>query len=198
MNFLSFSTSQQRHPPDPAIPYSVEAMRQDLHRIRIVWADCQTNRDRDAIYAYLAAVYGLVAWWAAEGREDDRACTAICLQRLDAFDREDPYASVIRCTADLAKVDKRTRSKWSRVMRYAHRYKSDSEPLDQFIRRGGGINECAARYTERLGRHAVKATEKTLRPGGSVCRFVTRRTEQELKHLSGRRRARPVKRRRCI
>jgi hypothetical protein len=54
------------------------------------------------------------------------------LQRLAVSDREDPFASVIRCTADPAKADKRTRSKWSRVMRYAAVYRPDSEPLDQF------------------------------------------------------------------
>ena len=53
-----------------------------------------------------------------------------------------------------AKADKRTRSKWSRVMRYAALYRKNSEKLDQFIRRKGGINECAARFTRRL-REAV-------------------------------------------
>jgi hypothetical protein len=64
-------------PPSPsakeAIPYSSEAMRHDLQRVRDAWADCQATRDRNAIYAYLSAVYGLVAVWAAEGREVDRA-----------------------------------------------------------------------------------------------------------------------------
>jgi hypothetical protein len=63
-------------------------------------------------------------------------------------------ASAIRSTSSLkvnragnehlrAKVDKRTRSKWSRVLRYALEYKCHSEPLDQFIKRKGGINKCA-------------------------------------------------------
>jgi hypothetical protein len=64
----------------------------------------------------------------------------------------DPFAAIILCTADSAKADKRTRSKWSRVLRYAAVYKPDSEPLDQFIRRKGGINECAARFSRWLGR----------------------------------------------
>jgi hypothetical protein len=50
-------------------------------------------------------------------------------------DREDPFAAIIRCTADPAKADKRTRSEWSRAMRYAAAYKPDFEPLDQFIMR---------------------------------------------------------------
>jgi hypothetical protein len=148
----SASTFRPRPSPKATIPYSSEAMRQDLQRVRNAWLDCQASRDRNAIYGYLTAVYGLVAWWAAEGREIDRARRALCLQRLDISDREDPYAAVIRCTADPARADKRTRSKWSRAMRYAVMYKSDSEPLDQFVRRKSGINECAARFSRWAGK----------------------------------------------
>jgi hypothetical protein len=95
---------------------------------------------------------GLVAWWSAEGREIDRARRALRLCRLKVSDREDPFAAVIRCTADPGKADKRTRSKWSRLMRYAAIYKPDSELLDRFVKRKGGINACAARFARRLGR----------------------------------------------
>jgi hypothetical protein len=116
------------------------------------WDDCQATRDRNAIYGYLIAVYGLVSWWAAEERAIDQARRALRLQRLEVSEREDPFAAIIRCTADSAKADKRTRSKWSRVLRYAAAYKSDSEPLNKFVRRKGGINACAARYSRSLGR----------------------------------------------
>jgi hypothetical protein len=96
-------------------------------------------------------VYGLVAVWTAEGREIDRARRALCLCR-----REDPFATIIRCTADPAKAEKRTWSKWSRVMRYAAAYKPVSEALDRFIQRKGGINACAARFTRCLGRGAPR------------------------------------------
>ncbi len=152
MQLISVRTSQPSSSPKEAVPYSSEALRQDLQRVRDAWDDCQATRDRNAIYGYLTAVYGLVAWWTAEGREIDRARRALRLQRLKVSDREDPFAAVIRCTADPAKADKRTRSKWSRVMRYAAAYKPDSEPLDQFIQRKGGINECAARFSRWLGR----------------------------------------------
>jgi hypothetical protein len=82
------------------------------------------------------------------------------LQRLKVSDREDPFAAIIRCTADPAKADKRTRSKWSRVMRYAAVYKPDSDPLDQFIKRKGGINACAARFTWRMGRGAAMGSRR--------------------------------------
>jgi hypothetical protein len=153
MQLHSFRTLQPgKSPEQQPRGYSSAALRQDLQRVRSAWADCQANRHRNAIYGYLSAVYGLVVWWTAEGREIDRARRALRLQRLKVSDREDPFAAIIRCTADPAKADKRTRSKWSRILRYVAAYKPDSEPLDHFIRRKGGINACAARFTRRLGR----------------------------------------------
>jgi len=151
----SLSTFQPRPSAKEALPYSNEAMRQDLERVRNAWEDVQASRDRNAIYGYLIAVYGLVVWWTAEGREVDRARRALGLQRLKVSEREDPFAAVIRCTADPARADKRTRSKWSRMMQYAAAYKPESEPLDQFIRRKGGINACATRFSRCLGRRAT-------------------------------------------
>ena len=107
-------------------------------------------------------MYGLVAWWTAEGQEIGRARRALRLQRLELSDREDPFAAIIRCTADPAKADKRTRSKWSRVLRYAAAYKTDSEPLGQFIKRKGGINACAGRFSRRLGRSRATRSERRL------------------------------------
>jgi hypothetical protein len=152
MQLHSASTFQSRPSPKDTIPYSSAALRQDLERLRGVWEDAQASRDRNAIYGYLSAVYGLVVWWTAEGRAADRARRALCLQRLEVSDREDPFAAVIRCTADPAKADKRTRSKWSRAMRYAAAYKPNAEALDRFIWRKGGINACAARFSRCLGR----------------------------------------------
>jgi hypothetical protein len=97
-----------------------------------------------------------VAWWTAEGQETERSRRALRSQCLDASNREDPFAAVIRCTADPAKADKRTRSKWSRVLRYGAAYKPNSESLDWFIKRKGGINACAARFSRRLKRRAKR------------------------------------------
>jgi hypothetical protein len=153
------SQAEKTHPKE-AIPYSLAALHQDLDRLRNAWDDCQAKRDRNAIYAYLTAVYGLVAWWTAEGRQTERSRRALRSRCLEGFGREDPFAAVIRCTADPAKADKRTRSKWSRVMRYAAAYKPDSEPLDRFIKRKDGINACAARFSRRMGRDAANRSER--------------------------------------
>ena len=116
------------------------------------WEDCQSSRNRDAIYTYLTAVFDLVSWWTEEKRALERARKALRLQNISPSDHDEPFAGVIRCTADPAKVDKRTRSKWSRVLRYALDYKSHSEPLDRFVKRKGGINRCATRFARCVGR----------------------------------------------
>jgi hypothetical protein len=135
------------------VPYSTQALRQDLLRVRNAWEECQASRERDAIYGYLTAIFNLVAWWTAENRALDRAHKALRLQNIKPSDHDEPFAAIVRCTADPAKVDKRTRSKWSRVLRYALSCKSNSEPLDQFIKRKGGINRCAERFrAHRRGR----------------------------------------------
>jgi len=130
------------------------------------WLACsggfESSRQRDAIYGYLTAVYALVTWWAAEGQDLVRAQRAVRLTRLDVFAREDPFAAVIRCTSDAAKVDKRTRSKWSRLLRYADGHKLKPEPLDRFAKRKDGINACAARFSRCMGRHASNRSERRL------------------------------------
>jgi hypothetical protein len=129
------------------VPYTTEAIKQDLLRVRNAWEECQASRKRDAIYTYLTAVFDLVAWWTAEGHARERAHKALRLRRICLFDGEEPFAAIIRCTADPAKVDKRTRSKWSRALRYALACKSATETLDRFMKRKGGINECAGHFT---------------------------------------------------
>jgi hypothetical protein len=138
-------------PVQDDVPYTTQALREDLWRVRVAWDDCQAKRDRDAIYSYLTAVFNLVAWWAAENCALERARKALRLRCLEPSDHDEPFAAVIRCTSDLVKVDRRTRSKWSRVMRYAADYKPSSEPVATFIQRKGGINECAARFSRCLG-----------------------------------------------
>jgi hypothetical protein len=151
------SADTRRPEPEP-IPYTSEAIRQDIKRIRGIWAKSQRRRRRDAIYTYLSAVYDLVTWWAAEDRAVERAWRALKLRRLEIPAGEDPFAAIIRCTVEPAKVDPRTRSKWSRVMRYAAKYKDAAEPLAKFVKRRGGINRCACRHTQLLRRDKLKSS----------------------------------------
>ena len=136
-----------------AIPFSADAMKASLLRLEGEWEMVQASHDRDAIYGYLTAVFETVMAWTLEGRAVDRAHRALHLRGHGSFREPEPFATIVRCTSDPAKVDDRTRSKWSRVLRYAAEYKDPDEPLRDFIKRKGGINKCAARFARRLGRY---------------------------------------------
>jgi hypothetical protein len=150
-SYFWLTSSELEQPVRDDVAYTTQALRQDLRRVRSAWDYCQANRDRDAIYGFLQAVFDLVAWWAAENRAIELGRKALRLHNIVPSNHDEPFAAVIRCTSDPAKVDKRTRSKWSRVLRHALKCKSHSEPLDAFIKRKGGINECASRFTRVLG-----------------------------------------------
>jgi hypothetical protein len=151
-SYFWLTSSRLREPVRDEVPYTAQALRQDLTRVRNAWEDCQSSRDRNAIYGYLAAVFDLVMWWAAEDRAVSRARWALQIQGADLPTTDEPFAAIILCTADRQKVDKRTRSKWSRVMRYAAECKTSAEPLAAFVRRKGGINKCAGRFARCFGR----------------------------------------------
>ena len=155
-SYFWLTSSRLKEPIQDDVPYTAQALGQDLLRVRNAWDECQAHRERDAIYCYLTAVFDLVAWWAAENCAVQRARRALRLHYLEPSDHDEPFAAIIRCTSDPAKVDKRTRSKWSRVLRYALEHKSHAEPLDRFIKRKGGINSWASRFARYLGRFRSK------------------------------------------
>jgi len=150
--------------PAPAIDLSIEALKANLQRLQREWDTYQSTRDRDAIYGYLTAVFELVTVWAHEGTAVDFARWALWLRgHRSAVVSPEPFAAVIFCTADRQKVDYRTRSKWSRVLRYAAEYKDLDEPLATYIKRKGGINKCAGRFARRLGRGGRTANQTTFK-----------------------------------
>jgi hypothetical protein len=141
--------------PTANIGFSTDALKANLERLEGEWDTYQSTRDRDGIFGYLTAVFDLVTVWKLEGTAVDYARWALWLRgHRSAVVSPEPFAAVIFCTADRKKVDYRTRSKWSRVLRYAAEYKDLDETLAAYIKRKGGINKCAARFARRLGRSA--------------------------------------------
>jgi hypothetical protein len=133
------------------VPFSVEALKANLERLKGEWDNYQASRDRDGIYRYLESVFQLVEWWVYERRAQERAQQALRLQKPPVPKIVDPFAAVIFCTANPEKVDFKTRSKWARLLRYANVYKDLDEPLSSFVRRRGGINKTVRRYSRLLG-----------------------------------------------
>jgi hypothetical protein len=147
--------STRRYEIEPTkVPYSNEALSADLRRLDAMWEEFQTRRDRKAIYLYLGRVFDLVEVWEALGQLREITCRALRLRGGNLKLARDPFATLIFCTSDPEKADRRTRSKWSRALRYARRFKSVSKSLETFVTKRGGINQCADRYALRLGRHS--------------------------------------------
>jgi hypothetical protein len=147
---LRISDHVGREPP--TIPFSSEALQAALLRLQNEWEAVQASRDRGAIYQYLAAVFETVMVWAKEGKAVKRAYRALHRRGHKSVREPEPFAAVILCTSDPDKVDARTRSKWSRALRFAEANKDLDEPLRDFVKRKGGINKCATRFGRRLGR----------------------------------------------
>jgi hypothetical protein len=148
-----------------SLPKAADLDRWTLADVNEQWVNFQSSRDRSAIYSYLHIVFELVEWWSKHPSEREEALQIVKGQNPKlATLPADPYAEVIACTADPKKVDGKTRSKWSRVLRYVAEFKSETELLRDFVPRKGGINKCATRYTRRLGRNSkTKATQRKKR-----------------------------------
>jgi hypothetical protein len=151
--------------PITSIDFITDPLKANLQRLEREWETYQSTRNRDGIYSYLTAVSELVAVWAHESKAVESASWALWLRGHRPVPKApEPFAAVILCTADRKKVDFRTRSKWSRVLRYVAEYKDLEESLATFIKRKGGINKCAARFSRRLGRCSRTEAKETHRP----------------------------------
>jgi hypothetical protein len=137
-----------RRPTNHVAKWNDHSMAPDLSRVRSAFAVFKSSRNRDAIYPFLQNVYELVKSWEEQGTCRRRVRRILASRGLRGGSRE-PYAAVILATAD---VDAKTRSKWSRALRYVAKFNRDDEYFRGFMKRRGGINDCAAAFTARLGR----------------------------------------------
>ena len=130
--------------PSPTLRATVE---QELAEVRNAWQKyCSTN-SRDAVYFYLEAVFAVVRRWQSLGCSLKNSRAALSLQTNAPQMKPEPFAIVIFCTSDPEIADPKTRSKWSRVLRYARNAKPVGQSVTDFIKSNGGINECARRFT---------------------------------------------------
>jgi hypothetical protein len=127
-----------------------ERLRQRVVEVCNAWDEFQESRRRDAVYGYLRAVFFLVKRYRGRRRTKKLLRRAFKFAGLAFECNVDPFSVVIRCTSE--DLDAKTLSKWSRVLRYAAKFKKRRVPLQTFIKDRGGINACAALYAERIGR----------------------------------------------
>ena len=120
----------------------------ELAEIRRAWRTYQSTNSRVAVYIYLSSVFGIVMRWRRLNCAVKSCKAALRLQPNPAQMKPEPFGIVIFCTANPNVVDAKTRSKWSRVLRYAARAKPAGQRLIEFVKSNGGLNECARKCGE--------------------------------------------------
>jgi hypothetical protein len=128
-----------------------DLLRRRLIRVSDAFDEFQGSRVRDAVYGYLKTVFALVVDCKGRRQTTRLLRRAFQFAGLPLDKNADPFATVIRCTSE-RNVDNKAISKWARALRYAAHFKRTRTPLKTFIKKMGGINACAERYTIYLGR----------------------------------------------
>jgi hypothetical protein len=119
-------------PNSKLTPKPSSTVEEDLAKVVEVWARYRSTNGRDAVYMYLEMVFAEVRRWQ---RLECSKMNSRAILRLLIF-----------CTADPKVVDAKTRSKYSRALRYARKTKPADQPLTAFIKSNGGLNECAGMF----------------------------------------------------
>ena len=140
--------SPSRHSPgDKKIAKPSAAVRpeieQELAEVRAAWQKYRSTNSRDAVHFYLESVFSLVTRWQRQQCAMKNSRAALRLKPRAPKMKPEPFARVIFCTCDPDVGDAKTRSKWSRVLRFARKAKSADQTLTEFIKSTGGINACA-------------------------------------------------------
>jgi hypothetical protein len=101
----------------------ISSIEAELAEVRRAWARYRSTNGRDAVYIYLTAVFRLVMRWRRLNRAVKNSRAALRLQPNGPEFKPEPFGIVIFCTSDPEVSDSKTRSKWSRVLRYARKAK---------------------------------------------------------------------------
>jgi len=120
----------------------------ELAEVTRAWRVYRATIGRDAVYIFLSRVFAVVTRWQHLNCAVKNSRAALRHQ-LDAPQmKPEPFGIVIFCTSDPEVVDAKTRSKWSRALRFARKAKPANQRLTDFIKSKGGLNECAARFAQ--------------------------------------------------
>jgi len=129
-----------------ASPPTKPLLEIELAEMGRAWRKYRSINDRDAVYIYLASVFGIVMRWRLLDCALKKSRAALRLRPNPPQMKPEAFSIMIFCTADPNVVDAKTRSKWSRVLRYAARAKPAGQRLTDFVKFNGGLNECARKF----------------------------------------------------
>ncbi len=140
-----------RIPTAKVFPPEQPDIETELAEVRKAWRVYRVTNSREAVYIYLSKVFQVVSRWQRLGCAVKNARAAFRLQRNPPQLKLEPFGIMIFCSADPKIVDGKTRSKWSRVLRYAAQAKPPGQRLVDFVKSRGGLNECASKFARIAG-----------------------------------------------
>jgi hypothetical protein len=136
------------NPHSKLTPKPSSTVEADLAKVAQVWTRYRSTNGRDAVYMYLEMVFAVVRRWQRRECSKKNARAILRLRNGVRRMRIEPFSILIFCTADPKVADAKTRSKWSRALRYARIAKPTDQPLTAFIKSNGGINACAGMFAQ--------------------------------------------------
>jgi hypothetical protein len=122
---------------------SDEQLRKTIDDLRKLERNCFAVRSRFAFYDYLAAVLEIYVQLRPSNRAKPWARRVGKLFGLRKQNRTHPIRVIIDATST---ADLKTRSRWSRALRYAWRERKTWKDLRSFLRENGGPAGCADRF----------------------------------------------------
>jgi hypothetical protein len=106
---------------------------------------CFASRSRFAFYGYLAAVFELYVQLRRRNQAKPSAKRIAKLLGLRNQDRTHPIRVILDASST---ADIKTRSRWTRALKYAWRERSAWKDLRTFLRDNGGPAGCARQFAE--------------------------------------------------
>jgi hypothetical protein len=147
---IQFASNDRFFPTDIAalcdrkIPLkSDRQLRKIIDDLRELERKCFASRSRFAFYEYLAAVFELYVQLRRRKQAKPLARRIANLFGLRKPNRTHPIRTIIDATST---TDIKTRSRWTRALKYAWRERKTWKDLDAFLRENGGPAGCADQF----------------------------------------------------
>jgi hypothetical protein len=122
---------------------SDQQLREAVERLRKLERKCFSARNRFAFYGYLAAVFEFYVQLRRKNQAKQAAHRIAKLFGLQNRKHAHPIRVIIDATST---ADNKTKSRWTRALRYAWRKRTTWTDLKTFLQENGGPAGCADQF----------------------------------------------------